>query len=154
MDRSDLDRAMGDASQPSKPAARSQPISKRDLHERNRIYARMFTLCPLAATQDTEGAILAFIEETLDLSVEWLESGIRDCVREPDRRFAPSVGEIRGAAQRAKNAAKKPLQPAVLSAAERASLDAMRAAREASRRELLKAPPGAGGIHRTLKVVR
>ena len=58
----------------------------------------MFTLFPLSATQDTEGAILAFIEETLDVQARWLALGISALVREPNRRFAPSVGEIHGAA--------------------------------------------------------
>lgn len=98
MDRSDLDRAMGDASRPSKPDARSQPTSSVDLHERNRIYAKLFTLYPLSATQDTEGAILAFIEETRDIPSRWLAVGLSTLTREPGRRFAPSVGEIRQAA--------------------------------------------------------
>ena len=116
MDRRDLDRAMADVSQPSKPAARSQQTSKLDLHERNRIYGKMFTLLPLSATQDTEGAIRAFIEETLDVPARWLAMGISALVREPDRRFAPSVGEIRGAALRSIRAARRVAEgkPAVM----------------------------------------
>lgn len=98
MDRSDLDRAMADASQPSKPDARSSPTSSAELAERSRLMSKLFTMCPLSATQDTEGALLAYIEETRDIPVRWIAMALSQLIREPDRRFAPSVGEIRGAA--------------------------------------------------------
>lgn len=98
MDRSDLERAMADVSQPSRPVGRSSPISMGELSERIQIFARLFTLYPLSATQDTEGAILAFTEETQDIPIDALGRGLRVLARENGRRFAPSVGEIRAAA--------------------------------------------------------
>jgi len=99
MDRVDLDRAVEDASRPSKPVSASVPAP--DLNERLRLFTKLFTLYPLSATQDTEGAILAYIDETRDVPAYWLSIGLSKLVREPGRRFAPSLGEIRDAALRA-----------------------------------------------------
>lgn len=62
------------------------------------MFAKLFTLFPFVGSQDSEGAMLAFIEETRDIPAIWLSHGLAALIREPDRRFAPSVGEIRGAA--------------------------------------------------------
>jgi hypothetical protein len=100
MDRKDLDRAIQDAgSQLSKRVEKSSPISSDDLRSRVAIFSRLFTLFPLASTQDTEGAILVFVEETMEIPLDLLEQGLRALTREPTRRFAPSLGEIRYAAQ-------------------------------------------------------
>lgn len=105
MDRVDLDRAMGDASRPSRQVGAFS--SERELPERTRMFSKLFTLYPLSATQDTEGAVLAYIEETRDLPCFWLSCGLASIVREPGRRFAPSVGEIRGAAMLSIRAARR-----------------------------------------------
>lgn len=145
MDRADLDRAMGDASRPSKPGARSSPISSAEVERRTAIFSRLFTLYPLAQTQDAEGTILAYIEETLDVPLRWLEAGIRSCARELDRRFAPSVGEIRGAAQRARSWAERMAAPGP-TAQELAEREHRLRLIEAHRQELLKLPPGHGAV--------
>ncbi len=134
---------MGDASRPSRPDARSRPTSSGELQERNRIFSRLFTLYPLSATQDAKGAILAHIEETLDVPLRWLEAGIRSCAREAGRRFAPSVGEIRGAAQRAQSWAERSTGTAAPEIPGREQRAAML---ELHRRELLKLPPGHGAL--------
>ena len=96
MDRSDLSRAMGDASRPSKPRETSVTVS--DLTERLRMFVKLFTLCPLSGTQDTEGSVLAYIDETKDIPPLWISIALKKLTGESDRKFAPSVGEIRGAA--------------------------------------------------------
>ena len=98
MDRAELQQAMGDASRPSRPVERSSPTSSAEHLERTRMFAKLFTLYPFVTSQDSEGALLAYLEETRDIPVRWLSRGLAQIVREPSRRFAPSVGEIRGAA--------------------------------------------------------
>ena len=62
------------------------------------MFAKLFTLFPFVGSQDSEGAILAFIEETRDIPAIWISHALKSLSNEPGRKFAPSVGEIRGSA--------------------------------------------------------
>ena len=108
MDKPLIGQALQDARRPLKPAKNSSPSTRNasDSAERMRIFTKLFTLYPLAATQNPKAAIAAFVDETADVPVYWIASGLARLTKESDRRFAPSLGEIRGAALRAIRAAR------------------------------------------------
>ncbi|MGH7291924.1 MAG: hypothetical protein ACREJT_11980 [Myxococcota bacterium] len=66
--------------------------------EQLRMFTKLLSTYPTSATQDTRALILTLIEETRDLPAFWLSCGLSRLAREPGRKFAPSLGEIRGAA--------------------------------------------------------
>lgn len=62
--------------------------------------AKLFTLFPLSGTQDLEMTMAAYLDETQSVPAAWLQRALGQLAREDGRRFAPSVGEIRGRAGR------------------------------------------------------
>ena len=103
MEQADLDRARADAGKPQpRPPERSltsspQPTAA-DLNERLRLWHKAFALYPLAQSQDPKAATLAAIAETRDIPAYWISQALSKLCREAGRKFAPTVGEVRGVA--------------------------------------------------------
>lgn len=95
MDRKDIDQAL-ERPRPQEPA--SSRRSEVDMIERVRLMTKVYTLYPTSGGQDREGLMRAMIDETLDIPAWWLQQALSRLCREPGRKFAPSVGEVRGVA--------------------------------------------------------
>jgi hypothetical protein len=114
MDRDLLAQAAADAKRPLKPVKESSPRSPpalADMAERTRMFTKMLSLYPTAQSQDPEALIYALLESTTDIPARWLSHALARLTREPHRKFAPTLGEIRGVAMRLIREARWRAQP-------------------------------------------
>lgn len=88
--------------QPSTPCEASPATSdsKTDLRERMRMIGKLFSMYPLAGNQEPKAAQVAYLEETSTIPTRILMHALGRLTRQADRRFVPSVGEIRATAAR------------------------------------------------------
>lgn len=104
MDREMVAQAVADAGRlPSRRAEKSSKslsLATQDLAERTRLFTKALTLYATAGSQDPKALIVALIDSTLDLPALWISHALARLCRQPDRIFAPTLGEIRGCALR------------------------------------------------------
>ncbi len=72
-----------------------------DTRERVELYTKLFSVYPLARSQNLEAAMTLHIEETSDIPVRWLKQAVSELVKDPSLTFVPPIGVIRDKALRA-----------------------------------------------------